>query len=90
MAKELLERYPLFHAARYELEGEGFRRYVRNELPHETYMELGSWYEESGLCDDAQKLFSYAGADCPMARIRAAHLSKDVLALQKIAALPAA
>ena len=89
MARDLIERYPLFHAARYELEGEAFRRYIRNELPHETYMELGSWYAESGLCDDAQKFFLYAGADCPMARIRAAHLSKDVSALDKIAAIPA-
>ena len=89
MAKDMLERYPLFHAARYELEGGDFRRYVRNELPHETCMELGSWYEESGLCDDARKFFSYAGADCPMARIRAAYLAKDVSALDKIADLPA-
>ena len=89
LAKEILDRYPLFHAARYELEGEAFTRYVRNELPHETYMELGSWYEESGLLDDARKLFSLAGANRPVARIRAAYLAKDASALQGVVALPA-
>ncbi len=87
MAKELLGRYPLFHAARYELEGEGFMRYVRNELPHQTCMELGSWYEENGLGGDARKFFSLAGADRPMARIRSAYLDRDASALSGIAAL---
>ena len=89
MAKEILERYPLFHAARYEIEGEAFMRYVRNELPHETCVEMGSWYEESGLVDDARKLFSLAGANRPIARIRAAYLAKDASALSSVAALPA-
>ena len=89
-ARAALERHPLFHAARYELEGEGFRRYVRNELPAETYLELGSWYEESGLAADARRFFAWAGADNPMARIRLAHLDGDVAALKSIAELPAA
>ncbi len=89
-AKLLLKRYPLFHAARYELEGESFNRYVRNELPHETYVELGSWYEESGLPADARRLFALAGAEHPIARIRLAYLDRDVVALKSVAALPAA
>ena len=63
--KEFLEgvlaRVPLAHAFRYELEGEGgLRRSVRCELPHETYMELASWYCATGLRDDAVRLFRMA------------------------------
>ena len=87
-SRALLDRYPLFHAARYELEGESFSRYVRNELPHQTFLELGSWYEESGLIDDARKFFALAGADCPIARIRLAHLAKDASCLEAVAKLP--
>ena len=68
-AKELLERYPLFHAVRYELEGPSFARYVTGELPHERYLELGSWYEETGLEKQAQELFALA-KDHPVALIR--------------------
>ena len=65
----VLERFPLFHAARYEAEGEGVRRFVRNELPSETYLELAAWYEETGLHEDARKILSYTG-DSVLARIR--------------------
>ncbi len=68
-AKALLEKFPLFHAVRYELEGAAFTKYVTGELPHERYLELGSWYEESGLKVDAEKLFALAG-DHPIALIR--------------------
>ena len=89
-AKELLARYPLFHAVRYELEGESFNRYVRNELSHQTFLELGSWYEESGLSADARRFFAMAGAESPIARLRLAHLANDVSQLESIAKLPAA
>ena len=57
----LLARMPLAHAFRYELEGErGLREFVRGELPHETYMELAYWYCETGLKDDAARLFRMA------------------------------
>jgi tetratricopeptide (TPR) repeat protein len=59
-AAEILTRYPLWHAARYELEGEKFRRYVTNELASETYRELGCWYRETGLAEDADKFFAWA------------------------------
>lgn len=68
-AKAALERLPLFHLARYELEGESFMRNVRNELPGETCMELGSWYEETGLKEDAERCFRLAG-ETPMAKVR--------------------
>lgn len=90
LAEEILAAYPLFHAARYELEGDAFSRHVRNELPHETYLELGSWYAESGFTEDARAFFARAGADRPLARIRLAHLAGDAAALDAVASLPAA
>jgi len=90
MARAMLETLPLFHAARYELCGAECQQFVRNELPHQTYMEIGSWYEESGLCNDARTFFKWAGADRPVARIRAAYIGKDASDLADIARLPAA
>lgn len=87
MAKEALEKYPLFHAARYELEGTAFSRFVRNELPEQTFIELGSWYAETGLRENALDLFALAGEN-PIALVSAAHLRKDAAALAKAAALP--
>ena len=77
LARLALSQWPLFHGARFELkllgaEG-GFRGSVRNELPHQTFLELGSWYEEAGLHDEALELFGLA-AEKPVARIRAAYL----------------
>jgi len=58
-------KLPLMHALRYEMEKAGFEknfnRYVANELPHETYLDLGSWYEETGFADDARHFFELAG-----------------------------
>ena len=31
-----------------------------SELPQQTYLELGSWYEETGLDEDAKRLFRLA------------------------------
>ena len=87
MAKEALEKYPLFHAARYELEGTAFSRFVRSELPEQTFIELGSWYAETGLRENALELFALAGEN-PIALVSAAHLRKDAAALAKAAALP--
>ena len=65
--EDVLRRLPLAHAFRYELalvDGTtDFSQYVANELPNETYLELGSWYEETGLSDDARRLFARAGSD---------------------------
>lgn len=66
---------PLFHGARYEaklmgdLDEAAFREAVRNELPDQTYLELGSWYEDAGLYTEAAELFGYAAAH-PVAQIR--------------------
>ena len=67
----VLERFPLFHAARYEADGvEGLRRFVRNELPDWTYGELAAWYEETGLPEDARRLCA-AGRNSILLKIRA-------------------
>jgi len=69
-----LERLPLAHALRYELEGlGGVGKLVLNELPAQTYLELGSWYEETGLAEDAKSLFRAALPDME-AEIRLARL----------------
>ena len=75
LARLALTQWPLFHGAKFELQllgkASGFRESVRNELPHQTFLELGSWYEEAGLYEEALELFGAAG-ERPMARIRAA------------------
>jgi len=68
--KAVLERFPLFHAARYEVEGGDVWRLVKNELPEQTYLELAAWYDETGLGEDVHDLFTYLG-DSMMAKIRA-------------------
>ena len=65
----VLDRFPLFHAVRYEMEGNGLFRYVRNELPAETYLELASWYAETGLDEDATDLLDALG-DSILAKVR--------------------
>ena len=85
LAGDLLRVLPLCHGARYELNlvdpaSEPFGRYVRNELPQETYLSLGTWYEEAGLLEDAAKMFGLASARTAVGAIRRAfvlHLSGD-------------
>ena len=66
-------RLPLVHALRYELflagEEKDFARYVSNELSSQTYLEIGSWYEETGCRDDARRFFALAGDDV-VAKVR--------------------
>ena len=71
-----LQVFPLFHGARFEskmlgdIDEDGFRSGVRNEFPDQTYMELGTWYENAGLFAEAKELFGYASN--PLAKIRMA------------------
>ena len=71
-ASGVLDRVPLAHAFRYELalaDGDkDFTRYVACELPDQTYMEIGCWYAESGLAEDARRFFALAGEN-PIAKI---------------------
>lgn len=86
-ARELLERYPLYHTVRYLVEGTQFKRYVRCEMPEQTFIEWGSWFEESGLSGDASAWFALAG-NHPVAALRKAFLERDAAALDGIAAMP--
>lgn len=62
----LLELDPLNHFARCEqfLWGRGtaagFTNAVRNELPHETFLELAAWYRNVGLDQDAARVLELA------------------------------
>jgi Tfp pilus assembly protein PilF len=60
--RTLLELDPLNHFARFEkyLRGKAtraeFTSQIRNELPHETYLELAAWYRNVGLDQDAARV----------------------------------
>jgi tetratricopeptide (TPR) repeat protein len=68
MLGEVLARDPLNHGARFELERlqpsaatrGAFARGVRNELRHETFLELAAWYRGVGLDDDASVVLAQA------------------------------
>lgn len=81
LLSEVLTRYPLFHAARFEqyLAGvttkEEFMSLIRNELPTEVYLELAYWYESAGCADEALQLLSFAEAS-PEANYLSAYLSQ--------------
>ncbi|MDR1666907.1 MAG: DUF5107 domain-containing protein, partial [Bacteroidales bacterium] len=79
---DLISRlYPLHHTARFEkylLTGneqdkKTFTDFIRNELPHETLMEMAGWYENAGCNEEAIELYGLA-PDYPIALIRAAFL----------------
>jgi Tfp pilus assembly protein PilF len=62
----LLDLDPLNHFARFEqyLRGKArprdFTALIRNELPHETFLELAAWYHCVGLDSDAAKVLDLA------------------------------
>ncbi len=66
--KRLLEMDPLNHLARFEnylLKPDAraldeFRKPIRNEMPHETYLELAAAYRNLGLDEDASKVLAVA------------------------------
>jgi Tfp pilus assembly protein PilF len=66
----ILSYDPLNHFARFEKyllsENEktklNFTSLIRNELPHETFMELAIWYFNSGCREDAEKVLSLTPA----------------------------
>ncbi|MDR3140575.1 MAG: DUF5107 domain-containing protein [Tannerellaceae bacterium] len=74
-------RQPLNHYARFErymLTGSGtdrdrFLKYIRCELPHETFMEMAGWYESIDCKDEAMRLYAMA-PDYPIALYRHAYL----------------
>ena len=64
--RTLLEIDPLNHFARYEKtagkkgSAKDFTSQIRNELPHETFLELAVWYHGVGLDGDAGKILELA------------------------------
>jgi tetratricopeptide (TPR) repeat protein len=64
--KSLLALDPLNHFARFErvLQGKAqtkdFTSLIRNELPHETYLELAAWYHGVGLEQEATRVLELA------------------------------
>lgn len=67
-ARGILDRVPLFHAARLELNladpsSEPFGKYLRGEFPHQDCLEMGTWYEEAGLDAEAERLFRMAATN---------------------------
>ena len=96
-----LQVSPLFHGARFEgkmlgwADEKEFRSLVRNEMPDQTFIELGGWYEDAGLKEEASELFGYATN--PVAKVRLAYLAhvsgddaKAAKALDAAAASPMA
>lgn len=81
---ELLEIEPLNHTARFELfmleptekNLENFKSMIRNEYPHENYIEMSLFYDRVGQADEAIKLLQESPA-YPMVYYRLAYLLKD-------------
>jgi len=66
--KQINDIDPLNHFAHFERylldnneqSSKNFTSLIRNELPHETYLELGIWYYRLGLNMEAEKVFEMA------------------------------
>lgn len=74
-----LEENPLDHFARAEkffqtADKEQFTSLIRNELPHETFIELAAWYAQIGQNAEALKIIELA-PDQPMVNYWKAYLS---------------
>ena len=90
-AAKLLELDPLNHFARCErfLSGKGsvadFTNAIRNELPHETFLELAAWYRNAGLDADAVRVLAVAPQTAEVLYWRA-FLQQDRALLERAAA----
>ena len=68
----LLEIDPLNHFARYEKtagkkgSAKDFTSQIRNELPHETFLELAIWYHSVGLGEEAVDVLVHAPINAEM------------------------
>jgi tetratricopeptide (TPR) repeat protein len=67
------EKYLLTHS---EQDKSAFLGYIRNELPHETFMEMAGWYERINCTEEALSLYAFI-PDYPVASYRAAYLLFD-------------
>jgi tetratricopeptide (TPR) repeat protein len=81
----LLEKDPLCHFARFEIyladttneKLLNFTSLIRNELPHETYLELASFYNNMGLGQDAVRVLEASPAN-PIVYYWLAYLLRNV------------
>lgn len=86
--RTLLEIDPLNHFARYEGmfvkkgSAKDFTSQIRNELPHETFLELAIWYHSVGLDGDAGKVLELAPPNAE-ALYWLAYLQQDAASLDK-------
>jgi tetratricopeptide (TPR) repeat protein len=80
---------PLSAFARFEKSPAGLADLVRNELPHETFLELASWYRRAGLEEDAARVLEAAPPTAEVLYWRA-YLRKDPALLARAAAAPPA
>jgi len=67
------ERYRSENTAQRQNE---FTAMIRNELPHETYLDIADWYESLGLEDDALAVLSLAPEN-PIVLYRMAYLNEQ-------------
>jgi predicted Zn-dependent protease len=78
---QIAKSQPLNHYARFEKyqqtksekDKKEFLRYIRSELPHETFMEMAGWYESLGCHEEALALYAFA-PEYPIAAYRSAHI----------------
>ncbi len=78
---EILKNTPLNHVARYEAyllqpsdkHKREFTDMIRNELPHETLLEMAVWYSKQGCLNEAVELCSFVQA-YPIATLLQAYL----------------
>ncbi len=74
-----LEQVPLYHPIRFEdyllnkRSSNNFTSLIRNELPHETYMEIAIWYANLNCYDEALTLLSFTN-EYPIAQYYKAYL----------------
>jgi tetratricopeptide (TPR) repeat protein len=82
--EKLVEIDPLNHLARFELyqlettaeKLNNFRSMIRNELPHENYLEMGVYYARLGLDSEAVQLLKY-GPEYPTIYYWLGYLLRD-------------
>ena len=81
---ELIARDPLDHLARFEryrlapsaASRQAFVHGIRNELPYETYLEIGAFYHAMRLDDDAREVLAIA-PDVPEVLYWRAYLTRE-------------
>jgi hypothetical protein len=66
-------RFEKYMRSKNENDKKEFLKYIRNELPHETFMEMAGWYESMACHEEALTLYGFA-PNYPIAAYRTAYL----------------